>query len=435
MSRELTWLGSVVSLQKKITQRNGDLKSQLIRAERRKQKRAVLLVMPLVAFICLTFAFPIIEMLYRSVDNKAVPNAFPQTVVAIKGWDFNGLPDPQTQHIFASELLERYQDKTLPKLANRLNIEVSGMRSLLMKTGRKLAKLDNVAGANASLTDGTKSIDLSSLDKRWGKPKYWAAIKNLSGAYTLSYYLAALDMRFDEQGNIAQQPDTRQVYVDLFLKTFGMSLAITVICLAMAYPVAYLLANLPDKQANLLLIVVLLPFWTSLLVRTTSWIVLLQNQGIVNDLILWLGLSAERIQMMHNTFGTIVAMVHILLPFMILPIYSVMKGISPTYFRAARSLGATPSMAFIKVYMPLTLPGIGAGALLTFILSIGFYITPALVGGRSGQMISNMIAYHMQTSLNWGMAAALGGLLLAVVLGLFYVFNRVVGINNIKVGG
>ena len=139
--------------------------------------------------------------------------------------------------------------------------------------------------------------------------------------------------------------------------------------------------------------------------------------------------------MVHNTFGTIIAMVHILLPFMILPLYSVMKGISPSYFRAARSLGATPSVAFIKVYMPLTLPGIGAGALLTFILSIGFYITPALVGGRSGQMISNMIAYHMQTSLNWGMAAALGGLLLAVVLALFYLFNRVVGINNIKVGG
>lgn len=139
--------------------------------------------------------------------------------------------------------------------------------------------------------------------------------------------------------------------------------------------------------------------------------------------------------MIHNTFGTVVSMVHILLPFMILPLYSVMKGISPTYFRAARSLGATPFMAFIKVYMPLTLPGIGAGALLTFILSIGFYITPALVGGRSGQMISNMIAYHMQTSLNWGMAGALGGLLLFVVLVLFYMFNRVVGINNLKVGG
>ncbi|WP_038173159.1 ABC transporter permease [Vibrio pacinii] len=435
MSRELTWLGSVVSLQKKINKKNGDLKAQLARAERRKQKRALLLVLPLVAFICLTFAFPIIEMLYRSVDNNAVPKGFPQTVVAIKKWNFQGLPDAATQQVLAQELLERYQDKTLPKLASRLNIEVSGMRSLLMKTGRKLAKLDSVAINDTALTKTQRPVELSTLDKRWAQPKYWAAIKNLSGSYTLSYYLAALDMRFDDQGKVAQQPDTRQVYVDLFSKTFGMSLAITVICLAMAYPVAYLLANLPDKQANLLLIVVLLPFWTSLLVRTTSWIVLLQNQGVVNDLILWLGLSTERIQMMHNTFGTIVAMVHILLPFMILPIYSVMKGISPTYFRAACSLGATPSIAFIKVYMPLTIPGIGAGALLTFILSIGFYITPALVGGRSGQMISNMIAYHMQTSLNWGMAAALGGLLLAVVLGLFYLFNRVVGINNIKVGG
>jgi putative spermidine/putrescine transport system permease protein len=163
--------------------------------------------------------------------------------------------------------------------------------------------------------------------------------------------------------------------------------------------------------------------------------VLLQNQGVINDLLIWTGVTSERLAMMHNTFGTIVAMVHILLPFMILPLYSVMKGISPTYFRAARSLGATPPVAFIKVYMPLTMPGVGAGALLTFILSIGFYITPALVGGRSGQMISNMIAYHMQTSLNWGMAAALGGLLLAVVTALFYLFNRVVGINNIKVGG
>jgi putative spermidine/putrescine transport system permease protein len=205
--------------------------------------------------------------------------------------------------------------------------------------------------------------------------------------------------------------------------------------LALAYPLAYLLANLPDKHANLLLIVVLLPFWTSLLVRTTSWIVLLQNQGVVNDLLIWSGLSSERLALIHNTFGTVVSMVHILLPFMILPLYSVMKGISPTYFRAARSLGAPPRVAFTKVYMPLTLPGVGAGCLLTFILSIGFYITPALVGGRSGQMISNMIAYHMQTSLNWGMAAALGGLLLLLVLGLFYLFNRLVGINNIRVGG
>ncbi|MFZ3439569.1 ABC transporter permease [Vibrio harveyi] len=426
MSRELTSLDSVLEIERQVHEQEHDLKAQLQKAERRKTIRSIMLTVPLVCFILLTFAFPILEMLYRSVDNRAIPKALPETIQALESWDYRGQPHPEVIAAFSHELLGLYQSKTLPKIANRMNIEVSGMRSLMMKTGRKLSRLESLP---ASMTE------LSKLDKRWAETKYWAAFKNLSGAITLSHYLAALDMQVNEFGEIEAQPEKRQIYVDLFFKTFWMSVLITLICLVMAYPVAYLLANLPDKRANLLLIVVLLPFWTSLLVRTTSWIVLLQNQGVINDLLIWSGLTSERIQMIHNTFGTVVSMVHILLPFMILPLYSVMKGISPTYFRAARSLGATPLVAFTKVYMPLTLPGIGAGALLTFILSIGFYITPALVGGRSGQMISNMIAYHMQTSLNWGMAGALGGLLLFVVLTLFYVFNRVVGINNIKVGG
>ncbi|NOI69972.1 ABC transporter permease [Vibrio owensii] len=426
MSRELTSLDSVLEIERQVHEQEHDLKAQLQKAERRKTIRSIMLTVPLVCFILLTFAFPILEMLYRSVDNRAIPQALPDTIQALESWDYRGQPHPEVITAFSHELLGLYQSKTLPKIANRMNIEVSGMRSLMMKTGRKLSRLESLP---ASVTE------LSKLDKRWAEAKYWAAFKNLSGAITLSHYLAALDMQVNEFGEIEAQPEKRQIYVDLFFKTFWMSVLITLICLVMAYPVVYLLANLPDKRANLLLIVVLLPFWTSLLVRTTSWIVLLQNQGVINDLLIWSGLTSERIQMIHNTFGTVVSMVHILLPFMILPLYSVMKGISPTYFRAARSLGATPLVAFAKVYMPLTLPGIGAGALLTFILSIGFYITPALVGGRSGQMISNMIAYHMQTSLNWGMAGALGGLLLFVVLALFYVFNRVVGINNIKVGG
>ncbi|WP_434528459.1 ABC transporter permease [Vibrio sp. K4] len=426
MSRELTSLDSVLEIERQVHEQEHDLKAQLQKAERRKTIRSIMLTVPLVCFILITFAFPILEMLYRSVDNRAIPQVLPETIQALESWDYRGQPHPEVIAAFSHELLGLYQSKTLPKIANRMNIEVSGMRSLMMKTGRKLSRLESLP---ASMTE------LSKLDKRWAETKYWAAFKNLSGAITLSHYLAALDMQVNEFGEIEAQPEKRQIYVDLFFKTFWMSVLITLICLVMAYPVAYLLANLPDKRANLLLIVVLLPFWTSLLVRTTSWIVLLQNQGVINDLLIWSGLTSERIQMIHNTFGTVVSMVHILLPFMILPLYSVMKGISPTYFRAARSLGATPLVAFAKVYMPLTLPGIGAGALLTFILSIGFYITPALVGGRSGQMISNMIAYHMQTSLNWGMAGALGGLLLFVVLALFYVFNRVVGINNIKVGG
>ncbi len=426
MSRELTALDSILEIERQVHEQETNLKAQLQKAERRKKLRSIMLTTPLVCFILLTFAFPILDMLYRSVDNREISLSLPQTIQALESWDYQGQPHQEVIEAFSVEVLALYQSKELPKIANRMNIEESGMRSLLMKTGRKLSRLTSLP---SSVTQ------LAKLDKRWTNPKYWAAFKNLSGALTFSHYLAALDLQVNEFGDIEPQPEKRQIYVDLFFKTFWMSISITLICLVMAYPVAYLLANLPDKRANLLLIIVLLPFWTSLLVRTTSWIVLLQNQGVINDLLIWSGFTSERIQMIHNTFGTVVSMVHILLPFMILPLYSVMKGISPTYFRAARSLGATPFIAFIKVYMPLTLPGIGAGALLTFILSIGFYITPALVGGRSGQMISNMIAYHMQTSLNWGMAGALGGLLLFVVLVLFYMFNRVVGINNLKVGG
>ena len=181
---------------------------------------------------------------------------------------------------------------------------------------------------------------------------------------------------------------------------------------------------------------VLLPFWTSLLVRTTSWIVLLQRNGVVNDLLVTLGLLSDngRIQMIYNQTGTLIAMTQILLPFMILPLYSVMKTISPSYMQAARSLGATPATSFLKIYMPQTVPGIGAGCLLVFILSIGYYITPALVGGQKGQLISNFIAYHMKSSLNWGLAAALGAILLVAVLILYWLYNKLVGVDNMKLG-
>jgi len=171
-------------------------------------------------------------------------------------------------------------------------------------------------------------------------------------------------------------------------------------------------------------------------VRTTSWIVMLQTQGVLNDLMVWLGLISDdsRLQMIYNQTGTIVAMTHILLPFMILPLYSVMKGISPSYVRAARSLGANQLTAFVKVYLPLTVPGIGAGCILVFILAIGYYITPALVGGQSGQLISNSIAYHMQESLNWGLAASIGAILLFAVLALYLIYNKIVGVDNMKFG-
>jgi putative spermidine/putrescine transport system permease protein len=207
-------------------------------------------------------------------------------------------------------------------------------------------------------------------------------------------------------------------------------------CILLGYPVAYLLATLSVRSSNMVLILVLLPFWTSLLVRTSAWKVLLQQQGVINDLLVWIGLvdDAGRLVMINNMTGTIIAMTHILLPFMILPLYSVMKTISPTYMRAAKSMGASDTLAFWRIYFPNTIPGIGAGSILVFILAIGYYITPALVGGTKGVFISNQIAYHISSSLNWGLAAALGTILLVMVVALYWTYDRLVGIDNVKLG-
>jgi putative spermidine/putrescine transport system permease protein len=184
------------------------------------------------------------------------------------------------------------------------------------------------------------------------------------------------------------------------------------------------------------MIFVLLPFWTSLLVRTTAWIVMLQQNGVINGVLVWLGILSDdgRIQMVYNQTGTIIAMTQILLPFMILPLYSVMKVIPKSHMRAAQNLGAKPAKAFMKVYLPQTIPGMSAGGLLVFVLAIGYFITPELVGGKDGQLIGHWIAYHLKTSMNWGLCSALGGILLAIMLVLYWLYNKIVGIDNIKLG-
>ncbi|SHJ19156.1 ABC transporter permease [Wenxinia saemankumensis] len=274
------------------------------------------------------------------------------------------------------------------------------------------------------------------IDEEWADPQVWGTIKAFSPPYTPGYFLSAADLTLTPDG-VEAMPEDERIYRTLFLRTIFMSLAITFSCILLGYPVAWLLANLPARQANVLMILVLLPFWTSLLVRTSAWKVLLQQQGVINDILVWLGLvgDANRLVMINNVTGTIIAMTHILLPFMILPLYSVMKTIPPSYVRAAKSLGATDFTAFRRVYFPQSVPGIGAGSILVFILAIGYYITPEIVGGTKGVFISNRIAYHISTSLNWGLAAALGSILLVAVLILYWAYDRIIGIDNVKLGG
>ncbi len=402
------------------------LKTQLRRATQRSRWRAIGLVAPLFLFVLVTFIVPIGDMLFRSVDNPTLTQFIPNTVKALDRWNGRQLPDELTFEALAKDLKLARMGQTIGRVASRLNFESGGMRSLITRSARKASKLRH----------GPYKEAMIKIDKRWGQRETWATIKLVGQRYTVVHYLASVDRKFNSDGDIIMQPEVRQIYVQIFNRTLWISLLVTVICLVLAYPIAYLLATLPMKTSNLLMILVLLPFWTSLLVRTTTWIVLLQSNGVINDLLVWIGIISEegRIRMIYNMTGTVIAMTQILLPFMVLPLYSVMKTINPYHMRAAQSLGANPTRAFWKVYAPQTIPGVGAGSLLVFILSVGYYITPALVGGASGQMISNFIAYHMKSSLNWGLAAALGTILLGGVLILYWLYNRLVGIDNMKLG-
>lgn len=313
--------------------------------------------------------------------------------------------------------------------------------ALYRDLGAAEAGFDNplLAQAQAALAGiGPVSItaQFEDVDDDWLDPDVWKTIQTYSARYTPGYFLNSADLSLTSDG-VEPRPQLEQIYVKLFKRTLVMSLLITFSCILLGYPVAWLLANLPMRSANLLMILVLLPFWTSLLVRTSAWKILLQQQGVINDTLVWIGLVADtnRLVMINNQFGTIVAMTHILLPFMILPLYSVMRTIPPSYLRAAKSLGATNWTAFWRVYFPQSVPGIGAGSILVFILAIGYYITPELVGGTQGVFISNRIAYHISSSLNWGLAAALGSILLAAVLILYYAYDKMVGIDNVKLGG
>lgn len=404
------------------------LKHSIARAERRARIRAFLLILPLLAFVMVSFIAPIADMLFRSVENDIVAETLPRTVEQLQSWDpETGIPPETVYKAFYDDMLIATDEKIHTRLGSRLNYEESGMSSLFRKTNeRRLKRIDTAQPLEPQFAD---------IDKDWGTVEPWAIIQTFSPRYTPGYFLQAADMRLTPDG-VEAVDETQQIYIKLFWRTILLSLTICGSCLLLGYPVAWLLANLPMKSANLLMILVLLPFWTSLLVRTSAWKVLLQEQGVINDMLVYVGLvnDGARLVMINNQIGTVIAMTHILLPFMILPLYSVMKTIPPTYLRAAKSMGANDWTAFWRVYFPQSVPGIGAGAILCFILAIGYYITPELVGGTSGTFISNRIAFHISSSLNWGLAAALGAMLLVLVMGLYWVYDKIVGIDNVKLG-
>jgi putative spermidine/putrescine transport system permease protein len=359
----------------------GALRKALSRAEARRKWRAFALTLPLLVFLLLTLLVPIAALLQRGVENPEVANTLPATIEALHGWDRHEAPNPAA---YAALI------KDLP-----------------------------LQGTPESIRD-----QLIDKDARWGEAPFWRAIAKNGARWTPDYLLASVDLQRDALGQVERMPEEQRAFGGILLRTFHISFVVTVLCLLLGYPLAWWLASLPARQANVLMILVLVPFWTSILVRVAAWIVLLQSEGLVNRGLMGLGLIEEPLALLFNRTGVVIAMVHILLPFMVLPLYSVMKSVPPTYLRAAVSLGSSPIAAFFRVYVPQTYPGIGAGALLVFILAIGYYVTPALLGGADDQMLSYYIARYTNVEVNWGMACALGALLLAATLVLYSVYRR-----------
>jgi putative spermidine/putrescine transport system permease protein len=417
-----------------VPERTTPLKAQLRRAERLKKLRYGALIAPLAIFLLFSFVWPIASLMRKSVDNPEVQAGLPLTARALQGWTGQALPDDAVYRAMATDLREGKGSEALAATAKRLNMERPGLRSLVMNSARKLSQPADEAGDAPPAGEpapapvpSTDKLRLIELDARWGELDTWQLVARNSHPTTSYYLLAALDHHRDETGHIAALPESEAVFVDVFARTLGMSLVVTMLCLVLGFPVAYLLSKLPARSANLLMICVLLPFWTSVLVRVASWIVILQDGGLINQALLALGLINQPLALVFNRVGVYIAMVHILLPFMILPLYSVMKGISPVYLRAAVSLGCPPFKSFWRIYFPMTVPGLAAGAILVFIMSIGYYITPALLGGPKEQMVSYFVAFYTNETVNWGMAAALSALLLIAISVLYAVYNRLVG--------
>ncbi|MGE0006477.1 MAG: ABC transporter permease [Parvibaculaceae bacterium] len=402
------------------------LRARIRAARRRENLRAALLIAPLFLYLGVFFFYPVASMLMHSVSNEDYTKAFPRTAAAIRNWSGAGLPDESVYRAMTADVRGLHGDhQLLGRAARRLNSEIPGFRSLILGLPRLLAAIEG----QPSVKDA-----MIAAEARWGDRSYWAVIRRSSMAFTDYYVLQSVDLRRDADDEIQPMPDAEAIFLDVYGRTVWISVQVVFWCLLVGYPFTFFLAGLSDRRRNLLMFFVLLPFWTALLVRTTAWIVLLQREGLVNDLLRLLGLVDEPLQLIFSRPGVIIVMTHVLLPFFILPLYSVMRSINPQFMRAARSLGAHPFEAFLRVYLPLSMPGVAAGSLLVFIISLGFYVTPALVGGSRDQLVSTFIARYVEESLDWGQASALAAFLLVFVLVFYLVYHRLTGGRRIHFG-
>ncbi|KRA00190.1 ABC transporter permease [Mesorhizobium sp. Root157] len=380
-------------------------------ATARTRLGALGLVAPLVLFLALFFAWPLVSVLKESVSDPVGLRAFPATAEAALGWDRQSEPPIAMKQAFVEDLRAIDDQQLLGDAVRRLNSAQNGFRTLMSKTVR-------------AAQEQSGPLDLVAVDKRWADVRFWRAVANSTYPYTDRNLLAALDYQRDAAGKVVALPAEASANTAILIRTLWIGAVVTIACALIGLPYAMLAASLTGWKRQLLLGAVLLPLWTSLLVRTAAWFILLQEKGLINDTLIGLGLIDGPLPLIFNRLGVVIAMTHVLLPFMVLPIYSVLLAIPKNLMPAAASLGAPPWRAFLRVLLPLSLRGVVSGSLLVFMTAIGYYITPALIGGAQDQMISSVIAFYALGSANWGMAGALGAILLVATLALYAVYGR-----------
>jgi putative spermidine/putrescine transport system permease protein len=381
---------------------------------------AALLTAPLLIFLLLAFVAPIVAFLWRGVSDAEVRPVLPRTVAALAQWDGAGLPGEEAFAALVADLREARAGNAagLARAATRLNADQPGLRGLLPMTARRLA----------APFDGPAREAVLAVSEDWAQPETWGAIRRAAGPLSAFHLLAALDLRRDAAGALVQAPEESRIFRAVLARSLWIALLVTACCLALGWPLAWLIATARGWVATALLAAVMLPFWISLVVRTAAWMVLLQREGVVNAALGAFGIGP--LPLMMNRFAVVLGMVHILLPFMVLPLVAAFRALDPRLPRAAASLGAAPWRVFLRVTLPLALPGLGAGCLLVFIQALGFYVTPALLGGPNDQMLAWFVGFYATRSVNWGLAAALSILLLVAVGLCVALYGRLAGFRR-----
>lgn len=362
----------------------------------RAKAAIMLLAFPVLAY-ALVYLMPLGMMMGRSIDNSAVSSVF---------HELREVGENSNKDTLASALLvdlDKADRRKIAEAGRNLNQELSGFRSLLISTGKSANEIPH------------SMVKLVEFDSRWGEERFWKTLGESISPYTWRHFKKAFGLSSDESNELSYSEEDA-IYIKIMLRTIIIATQVTALTLVVGYPLAYAVANGSPFFSRLVLTLVLLSFWASILARTTAWVVLLQTEGVVNNLLLSLHVISEPLQLIFNRFGAVVAMTHVLLPFAIMPIINTMKGIPRSQSDASLSLGAGRVETFAKVYFPQTLRGVFVGGGTVFILALGFYVTPALTGGPSDQMLSYYIAGFVRQTLNWGMASVLSVMLFGCVL-------------------